>query len=122
VKTSPPSFEAHVAYAQPAIRPILLELRKRISALGPAIKETVTRQKRITYGAGHAFVEIKVQKERILVRVFGTGQPDPRGVVTPIPKSHNWSHDEELAINSQELVDYAMGFVKASYARSLKDH
>jgi len=114
---APPSFEHHVAFAEPAVRPALRELRKRITALGPAIKETVTRHQRITYGTGHAFVEIKVQKKRILVRVFGTGLPDPRGVVTPIAKSHNWSHDEQLAINTLELVDYAMPFVNASYRR-----
>lgn len=114
-----PSFEVHVAFAEPAIRPILHELRKRIPALGPAIKETVTRHQRITYGLRHAFVEIKVQKKKILVRVFGTGLPDPRGVVTPIEKSNNWSHDEELAINTLELVDYAMPFVAASYRREL---
>ena len=28
---TPPSFEDHVAFAEPAIRPILLELRQRIS-------------------------------------------------------------------------------------------
>jgi predicted transport protein len=100
-------------------REILLELRKRISALGPAIKETVTRHQRITYGTAHAFVEIKVQKKRILVRVFGTGLPDTRGVVTPIAQSHDWSHDEQLAINTLELVDYAMPFVAASYRREL---
>ena len=113
------SFEDHVAYTEPSVRPVLHELRSRIAALGPGIKENVTPAQRVTYRLAHDFVEIKVQKKRVLVRLFDTGVPDPRNVARPIPKSNGWSHDAELAINTVDLVDYAMPFVAASYRREL---
>jgi predicted transport protein len=113
------SFEDHIAYAEPSVRPILHELRRRITRLGSGIKENVTPAQRVTYRLTHDFVEIKVQKKRVLVRLFDTGVPDPRSIATPIPKSNGWSHDAELAINTVDLVDYAMPFITASYRREL---
>lgn len=113
------SFEDHLTYAEPAVRPVLRELRRRITALGSGIKENVTPAQRVTYRLARDFVEIKVQKKRLLVRVFDAGVPDPRNIAALIPKSRGWSHDLELAINTVELVDYAMPFVAASYRRNI---
>jgi predicted transport protein len=112
------SFEDHVTYAEPSIRSVLDKLRSRIIALGPGIKENITPAQRITYRLVHDFVEIKVQK-KVLIRVFDTGVPDPRNIAVAIPKSRGWPHDAELAINTVDLVDYAMPFVAASYRREL---
>jgi hypothetical protein len=80
------SFDDHVAYAEPPIQPILRELRTRILALGPLVAENVTAAQRVAYSVARVFVEVKVQKKRVLVRFFGMGLPDPRAVVTDIPK------------------------------------
>ncbi len=65
-------FEDHVAYTESALRPVLRELRRRILALG-RMEENVTLAQRITYSVARIFAEVKVQKKRILVRVFDMG-------------------------------------------------
>jgi predicted transport protein len=114
------SFDDHVAYTQPAIRPVLRELRTRITALDRRIKENVTVHQRIAYSVARVFAEVKVQKKRVLVRVFETGSPDPKNLVVDIPKKHGWQHQKEIPIDTVELVDYAMTFVAASYRSSLQ--
>jgi predicted transport protein len=113
------SFEDHVEYAEPPIRPALHELRRHIRSLGSGIKENVTSKQRVTYRLAHDFAEIKILKKRLLVRVFDTGLPDPRNIGKAIPKEYGWPHDLELAIDTLELVTYAMPFVAASYRREL---
>src|SRR5262245_60082252 len=81
------TFEDHVDYADPSIQPVLRYLRARIRGLG-RMGEKVTSKQRIAYDVERDFCEVKVQKEQILVRVFNTGMPDPKGIITDIPKSH----------------------------------
>jgi predicted transport protein len=117
---TPLTFAVHVAYTEPSVRPVLHELRRRITALGPGIKENVTAKQRITYGLAHAFVEIKVQKEKILVRVHDTGLAEPQGIGKKFDKKdRRWSHDLELSVDTIDRADYAMPFVEASYRREL---
>ena len=47
------------------------------------------------------------------------GVPDPKNLITNIPKTHRWQHDKEITIDSLDLVDYAMTFVEASYRSHL---
>jgi hypothetical protein len=47
------------------------------------------------------------------------GIGDPKGIVTDIPPAHGWQHQKEIAIDSLELVQYAMPFIVASYKSSL---
>ena len=115
------SFDDHVAYTEPAIRPVLRELRTRITALDRRVAEKVTMHQRIAYSIARVFAEVKVQKKRVLVRVFDTGKPDPKNIVGDIPKTHGWQHQKEIPIDRVELVDYAMTFVTASYRSSLQD-
>lgn len=65
------SFEDHVDYADPTIRPFLLELRARIKSFDGGkgkIKEKMTKHQRVAYRVAQIFAEVKVQKKRILVR------------------------------------------------------
>jgi len=113
------SFEDHVTYLDEAsLRPILQELRKRIKALeqsGREITEQVTQHQRVAYSVNRIFVEVKVQKKRILVRFFGTNARDSKGALKNIPATHGWQHDKEIAIVHRESLDYAMPFIEASY-------
>jgi len=111
------SFEDHVAYVDPPIRPVLREIRTRITALDRcgAIKEQATKHQRVAYSVARIFAEVKVQKKRILIRFFGTSVPDPNNLVTNIPATHRWQHDKEIAIDRFDLVDYAMTFIEASH-------
>jgi predicted transport protein len=116
-KTRLPSFEDHLEYANPPIRPVLVYLRGRIKALG-RMGEKVTKNKRIAYDVERDFCEVKVQRERILVRVFNMGVSDPKGIVTDIPRSHEWVYQKEIPLDSKGLVDYAIPFIEASYRSS----
>jgi predicted transport protein len=112
------SFEDHVAYADPEIRPVLRELRGKLKGLGGGagrVSEKVTKHQRVAYSVAQIFAELKVQKKRVLIRFFGTNLPDPRGLVTSIPATHRWQHDKEIAVDSPDLVNYTMTFVQASY-------
>ena len=115
------SFDDHVAYTEPAIQPVLRQLRTRITALDRRLTEKVTVHQRIAYSVARVFAEVKVQKKRVLVRVFDTGLPDPKNLVVDIPATHGWQHQKEISIDRVELVDYAMTFVEASYRASLRD-
>jgi predicted transport protein len=115
------SFEDHVAYAEPAIQPVLRELRTRITALDPRVTEKVTERQRIAYRIASVFVEVKIQKKKVLARVFDTGLPDSKNIVVDIPRTHGWQHQKEISIDRLELVEYAMTFVAASYRESLQD-
>lgn len=108
-----PRFEDHLEYANPPLRPVLKYLRDRIKALG-WMGEKVTAEQRIAYDVERDFCEMKVQKSRILVRVFNVGVPDPKGIVTDI-RSKKWVYQSEIPVDSKELVDYAIPFVEASY-------
>jgi predicted transport protein len=119
-KGSAISFEDHVAYADAPLRPVLRELRRRIYSLGGGeITEKVTRHQRVAYGVNRIFLEVKVQKKRLLLRFFGTKIPDPRNVVTDIPDTHGWQHDKEMAVEELTSLDYAMPFIVASYNSNL---
>jgi len=99
-----PSFEDHVDYADPPIRPVLRKLRDGIIRLG-RVREKVTPARRIAYENVWDFCEVKVQKRRALVRVFNTGLPDQKGIVTDVPKSHGWQYEKEIPIASLQLID-----------------
>lgn len=112
------SFDDHVAYADPQIRPLLQQLRTRIIGLqqpGRAVTERITKHQRIAYSVDRIFAEVKVQKKRVLVRFFGTGVADPKSLVTEVPATNRWQHDKEIALDSPSLTDYAMGFIEPSY-------
>ena len=64
------------------------------------MREKVTPARRIAYENERDFCEVKIQKKRVLVRVFNTGLPDPKGIVTDIPKSHGWQYEKEIPIAS----------------------
>ncbi len=66
-------------------------------------------------GIRRDFCEVKVQKKRILVRVFDVDVTDPKGIVTNIPATNRWQYQKEIPVDCMELVDYAIRFVVASY-------
>ena len=111
------TFEDVVDHANPSIQPVLRHLRGRIRGLG-RMGEKVTSKTRIAYELERDFCEVRVQKERILVRVFNTGMRDPKNIITDIPKSHGWQFEKEIPIDSNQLVDYAIPYIEASYQSS----
>ena len=97
----------------PPIGEPLIYLRGQIKALG-RMGEKVTSRQRVAYEVERDFCEVKVLKDLIQVRVFDMGLPDPKGIVTDIPGSHEWQYEKQIPINSKALVDYAMIMPSAS--------
>jgi hypothetical protein len=75
-------------------QPVLTELRKRILSFNDRLRqgEKCTAYQRIVYSVpvGRIFLEVKVQRAAIILRLADGGCPDPNGVADDIPKSHGW--------------------------------
>ncbi|WP_315924096.1 DGQHR domain-containing protein [Mesorhizobium sp. SP-1A] len=113
--------EQHISYAEPQIRPVLTELRSRILRLDGRIVERATSAQRIVYFVDRIFAEVKVQKKRVLVRVFATDTPDPKGLLHHIGHAakNGWQHDKELHLEDLSAIEDGMSFIEASLQLSL---
>ncbi len=113
----PVRFEDHLQRTDAPRQELLLELRKRILALGSDIVETVTPASRIAYNRRRVFVEVKVHKDCIRVLFLDIPLNDPRGMV--VEKSF-WGHLKYLMkMRTTDDLEYAMGFITSSYSRAL---
>jgi len=114
------TFDDIASYATAPYRPILVDLRRRIHDLGPELQhcEGYTGKQRIRYALPNdiIFLEIKVQREAIVLHMINAGLPDPDGITTPIPESYGWRQLElRIRLSSSDQVEAAMGFIKAAY-------
>jgi hypothetical protein len=109
-------MQKHIAYAEPHIRPILDELRLKILQLNGRIIERATPAQRVVYLEDRIFAEIKVQRRRVLVRIFDTDTPDPHGMLHHIEHAakNGWQHDKELRLDRPVMLVNAMPFIEAS--------
>lgn len=113
-------FEDHVAYTEVPLRPILRSLRQHILGVDSRLREgeTVTPAQRIAYripGTSRGFLEIKVLRNAILVRLIDTGLTDPRGLIHRIPDSHGWAVKDEFRILGEEDAEYVKPFIRAAW-------
>jgi predicted transport protein len=117
-------FNDHVRYASPSIQPLIVELDQRIRKLAkhidPILQE-VTDAERIAYRltGKQQFLEMKVQKEKVLVRFRRTIVRDDKNLLRDIPKKHLWPWEQELDIQDGCTLNYAMRFIEAAYEKSL---
>ncbi|CDX58749.1 hypothetical protein MPL3365_30287 [Mesorhizobium plurifarium] len=114
------SFEDHVAYTDAPLQPILRQLRQQIFQIDDCLREgeAVTPAQRIAYrvpGASRGFMEIKVQRSAILVRLIDTELADPRGAKHRIPDSHGWAVKNEFRIAGHDDAEYVMPFIRAAW-------
>ncbi|WP_245306955.1 MULTISPECIES: hypothetical protein [unclassified Rhizobium] len=121
----PASFEDHIAYADAVRQPLLRELRDHILAIDGRLRsgEVVTPRQRIAYkvSGGTNFLEIKVQRRAILIRLPETSLVDPEEKVRKIPETHGWGRlKDEIRISSAPDVKYALPFVEAACRTELK--
>jgi predicted transport protein len=101
------------------MRPILNELRSRVLSLDDSLRqgEQCTSGQRIAYKipGGKIFLEVKVQRAAILLRLVDGGCPDPAGIANDIPPSHGWGRlKKQITILSVADLDAAMPFVEAA--------
>jgi predicted transport protein len=86
--------------------------------------ETVTPRQRIAYKipGGTNFMEIKVQRSAILVRLPETGVVDPGGKVRKIPDTHGWGRlKDEIRISSASDVRSALPLIEAACRAELRN-
>ncbi|MEY9722166.1 putative transport protein [Sinorhizobium fredii] len=126
IPAGPTCFEDHIAYTDALRQPLLRELRNYILAIDDRLRsgETITPRQRIAYKipGGTNFMEIKVQRSAILVRLPATGIVDPGGKVQKIPDSHGWGRlKDEIRISSASDVKYALPFMEAACRTELKN-
>lgn len=113
-------FEDHVAYTDAPRQSILRSLRQHILEIDNRLREgeAVTPAQRIAYkipGSRRCFLEIKVQRSAILVRLVDTGLADPRGAIHRIPDSHGWAVKDEFRIAGEEDAEYVKPFIRAAW-------
>ncbi|RUM22415.1 hypothetical protein EFD56_00490 [Rhizobium phaseoli] len=121
----PASFEDHIAYADAVRQPLLRELRDHILAIDGRLRsgEVVTPRQRIAYkvSGGTNFLEIKVQRRAILIRLPETSLVDAEEKVRKIPETHGWGRlKDEIRISSGPDIKYALPFVEAACRTELK--
>lgn len=114
------TFEDHAAYTDAPRRPILQELRRRVLSIDGQVQqgEHCTTSQRIRYKApgGRIFLEVKVQRAAILLRLADGGCPDPDRITTPIPESFGWGQLKwQITLLTMTDLDAAMPFVEAAY-------
>ncbi|MGY2995070.1 hypothetical protein [Mesorhizobium sp. URHB0026] len=113
-------FEDHVAYTDAQRQPILRSLRQDILEIDNRLleSEAVTPAQRLAYkipGSRRCFLEIKVQRSAILVRLIDTGLADPRGAIHRIPDSYGWAVKDEFRIAGEEDAEYVKPFIRAAW-------
>jgi hypothetical protein len=113
------TFEDHAAYTDAPRRPILGELRRRVLNLDAHLQqgEQCTTSQRIRYKipGGKIFLEVKVQRAAILLRLADGGCPDA-GITSDIPESFGWGQlKKQITLLSMADLDAAMPFVEAAY-------
>lgn len=117
---SPVEFDDHLDYADAIRRPLLQQLRQYMLSLDGRMGrgEAITKAQRIAYRipGGTIFIEIKVQRSAILVRLIETGLV-PRGLdVRKIPESHGWRDlKDEIRLTGASEMPAALLAIQAAY-------
>ncbi len=122
IPEGPTCFEDHFAYTDALRQPLLREVRDSILAIDGRLRsgEAITRRQRIRYKlpGGTIFIEIKVRRSEIQVRLPVTGAMDVR----KIPDSHGWGRlKEEIRISTASDVKCALPFIEAACRTELKN-
>jgi predicted transport protein len=119
------SFQNHLEYTSSECRPFLQEIDRYVRTLSLGyIVPTATPEQRIAYGISykaHQFLEVKVEKEAILVRFKRTILRDPQHKIREIPPTHEWPWECELRVCTEADVEYAKPFITAAYEKGLAE-
>ena len=86
----PGGFDSHYDYTDEERRPLLVRIRREVQGLDAKVIEKVTAGHRIAYSkpGRKIFLEVKVQRHAIVLHMVDV--PDPEGVLSSIPESHEW--------------------------------
>ena len=109
-----PNVERLLDRRTPKMRSLFGKLQDVMMSLGPNVVEKVTNAC-IVYRVSKNFAEVRVQKDLIRILLRPLNYDDPRGYVSTVPESHNWTLDRRLNIKNESYLDYAVPIFQASY-------
>jgi hypothetical protein len=117
------TFEDHAAYTDAPRHEVLNELRTRVLSLDEQLRrgEQCTSSQRIRYKipGDKIFLEVKVQRAAILLRLVDGGCADPAGITSDIPERFGWGQlKKQIALLTMADLDGAIPFVEAAYRAS----
>jgi predicted transport protein len=107
------SVESHVAKTNADCQEIFSELRARILALDPGIRERAVKIL-VGYKAKHNFAEIHFRSDRLKIHLRPKDYIDPRGVVERL-ENPGYTMDRRFYISDRTEMNYAMSLIEQSY-------
>ncbi|HVF69213.1 MAG TPA: DUF5655 domain-containing protein, partial [Xanthomonadales bacterium] len=113
------TLEDHSEYLHGEISDLFNLIRRRILNLDPGVKEVILK-KYIAYKTSTNFVDIKFQKERLLliINLEFAEINDPRGFARDVTGvGHRGNGDIEVGFSNVSDLDYVMSLVQQSYAK-----
>ena len=96
------------------IQSLFDDLRSRVLALGADVVERTTRSY-IAYRATKNFLEVHIQRSQLRMFLRPIDYEDPKGRITKMPESFNWTLDREIRVNNIDDSDYTMTLIQQSY-------
>jgi hypothetical protein len=114
----PTSFSDHYDYTDEERRSVLSRIRRELREIDATLRETVTAGRRIAYQkpGRRIFLEIKVQRHAIVLHMVDV--PDPEGLLSPIPGSHEWRQLARRAnVLSNEDLDRLLPLIRIAWLR-----
>lgn len=114
------TFEDHAAYADAPRRSVLSTLRGMVHELDPRFRqgEGCTPSNRITYkfpDAKNLFLEVKVQRSAILMRVRDVRCTYPAGITSSVPENFGWGKKKQIRLSNVDDLNAAIPCLKAAY-------
>jgi hypothetical protein len=112
-------FASHYDYTDNERRPLLVRIRREVQGLDTKVIEKVTAGHRIAYSkpGRKIFLEVKVQRHAIVLHMVDV--PDPEGVLSAIPQSHDWkqlSRQAKVVTNAE--LDRLLPLVRVAWLRA----
>jgi hypothetical protein len=112
-------LDAHYNYTDEERRPLLNRIRQELRTLDNTLIERVTAGRRVAYSkpGRKIFLEVKIQRHAIVLHTVDV--PDPDGVLSTIPESHEWRQlaRRTKVLNHMEL-DYLLPLIRVAWLRS----
>jgi len=108
------SLKTHLDKGQPFVRELFFQLQSRIFELDENIREKINIHY-IGFRVSKMFVELHIQKSKILIYLRPTIYNDPESRIYKVPESYNWVLDRRIYVNNEDDIDYSMKLIEQSF-------
>jgi len=100
--------------ASDEVKIIFQELRERIFSLDENIKEKCTKFY-VCYRITKNFAEVHIGKNQLRIHLRPVDYNDPRGFVSKVPDSYQWTLNRKLYLKKYEDIEYVFSLIEQSY-------